>query len=190
MILDAIFMMLLFFAAFRGWQKGILWAVFSVLALIVALFVSLKLSHYLAQILFQKQLLTGSYTLLISFILLFATSILLIRLVVKWIEKILDKIALGWINRLSGALLYMGIAAMVISTLLWLGSNSKLLGPDVSSQSRTYAYLAPIAPGTIEFVSTYTPLLGDLYSDVEELLHSMNEGLDKKLKDWEKTDQQ
>ena len=89
----------------------------------------------LAQYLFTQNILTSKYTLLISYILIFIVVLLLARLLVKFVEKILSKLFLGWINKLSGAFLYMFFTLFVFSSFIWLGKEVQLVSPSAEMES-------------------------------------------------------
>lgn len=167
MVLDVILCILCIIAFVRGWKKGLLWAICSLLAILIGIIISLKLSHALADFLFEKNILTGQYTLLLSFVILFLGSIFLFRVLIKFIENILDTFFLGWINNLLGGLLYSFFIVFLFSTFYWLADSGHLLKAELKSESRTYPFVAPIAPKTIEVTTHYLPFFKGLYGDIK-----------------------
>lgn len=180
MILDAIVLVLCLISFFRGWKKGLLWAICSLIAVVIAVIVSLKLSQTLANYLFETNLLTNQYTLLISFIVLFVGTIFLFRTVVKFAEKILETFFLGWINHLLGAMLYAFFMLFIISTFLWLTSSVNLLNTEQKLNSKTYTYVQPLAPKTVAFITPYMPYFKTLYTDLQ--LYFSKVSNEKKIK--------
>ena len=87
MIFDGIILILICISFYRGWKKGILWAVFSMVSVVIGILLSLKLSHQVADYLFKQNIMTSQYTLLISFVLIFVLVVLLFRFGIKLIEK-------------------------------------------------------------------------------------------------------
>ena len=157
MILDGIVLIISILAFIRGWKKGLLWAVFSLVAVIIGIILSLKLSHTLADYLFKNNILTGQYTLLLSFIIIFLLVLFAFRSGVKLVETFLDKVFLGWVNKAG------------------------LLKDDLKKESISYSYIEPISPKAIELASGYLPLCKNLYHDVEELLSKATSKFDKNL---------
>lgn len=167
MILDGIILILSVLAFARGWRKGLLWAIGSLIAILIGVFVSLKLSQEVADFLFQQNLLTSKYTLLISFVLLFLLSIWCFRLLIKFVEKVLDKVFLGWVNNLLGGLLYSFFAVFLVSVFCWLANGVGILNSNIKKDSKTYVYVEPIASKTIQLASDYLPMCKTLWSDVK-----------------------
>ena len=182
MIFDILLCIVCAIAFIRGWQKGILWAAISFLAIFIGIIVSLKLSHTLADILFKHDILAGKYTLLLSFVVLFLVVIALFRMGTKLIEQALDKLLLGWANKVSGGFLYAGFAALLFSLFCWLSAKSGLLSEELKNDSKTFAYIEPIAPKVIAVSSEYLPLCKNLYQDVLDMLSNVGDKVDKNIK--------
>ena len=56
MILDGILLILCIIAFIRGWKKGLLWAIVSIIAVLIGIVISLKCAHLLADYLFENNL--------------------------------------------------------------------------------------------------------------------------------------
>ncbi|MBK8684761.1 MAG: CvpA family protein [Bacteroidetes bacterium] len=181
MILDAIILILGLLAFIRGWKKGLLWALGSLVAVFAGIFISLKLSHTLADFLFKHQVLSGSYTLLLCFVVLFLLTMLAFRMLVGLVESILDKVMLGWVNHIGGGLLYTFFVVFVISTFLWLAKSAGLLQENIKSDSKTYVWIEPIGPKTVELVSAYLPFCKSLWADITSYTSAQQES-NKSLK--------
>lgn len=162
MVLDATLLIFSILAFIRGWQKGLLWAICSMIAVILGVVLAMKLSSDLSEYLFRQQILSNQYTLLVSFVLIFIASIFLFRLLIRFVEAILDKLLLGWANRLAGALMYVFFVVFFFSTFCWLMNEAGVLNKEVKSGSKTYTYIEPVATKTIDLVSGYIPYFHDL----------------------------
>lgn len=174
MVLDGILLLVCILAFFRGWKKGLLWAIVSIIAVMVGIVVSLKFSHLLANYLFENNILTNSYTLLISFVLLFLLTIFLFRTLIKFVEKILETVFLGWANNLLGGIFYCFLVVFLFSTFLWLCNKADLIKPQFKADSKTYAYVEPIAPKTVALITPFIPYVKTLYKDIEEYFEKIS----------------
>jgi membrane protein required for colicin V production len=166
MILDIVVLILTVLAFIRGWKKGLLWGIGSLLAVFVGVLISLKLSHYVANFFFEKNILTSQYTVLISFVLLFVLTIFCFRQLAKLMEKILDKLFLGWVNHALGGMLYAFFVVFVTSLCIWLINKTALINQTLKKDSKIYSFIEPIAPKTIEVASAYLPLCKDLFGQI------------------------
>lgn len=168
MVLDILVLILGILAFVRGWFKGLLWAVCSFLAVLLAIILALKLSSSLSDFLFNHQWMNSEYTMPISFVLIFLLTIFIFRLGIKFIEKILDKLFLGWVNKLLGGLLYTGFVWFLLSTCIWLFNQVDLLKAEFKTSSKSYVYLKDLAPNTLEFISPYLPYCKNLIQEAKE----------------------
>jgi membrane protein required for colicin V production len=176
MTFDLIILILACLAFYRGWKKGLLWALGSLVAVLLAVIISMKLSHELATYLFNNEWYKSQYTVFISFLILFFATIFGCHMLVKFVEKILDKVFLGWVNNLSGAVLYSFFVVFVISTFCWLANQVGLLKDKVKQSSKSYAYIEPIAPVTLETVTNYLPYCENL---INQIKHHVNKASTK-----------
>ncbi len=176
MVLDSIVLILCIIAFIRGWKKGMLWAIVSVIAVIAGIIISLKFSHLLAEYLFEKDILKNQYTLLISFIILFIGTVFLFRTAIKLAEGILETFFLGWVNNLLGGLLYSFFAMFLCSMFFWLANKAGLLREENKLSSKSYGYIVPLAPKTIEYVTPYIPFFKTLYNDIESYFDKISTG--------------
>jgi membrane protein required for colicin V production len=179
MVFDILFGICLFIVFFRGWQKGILWTFLQFIAVLIALPLSLKLSHAVNNFMTLDLGIESRLTFLLSFIALFIVCMLLFRLAIKLVEKSLDALMMGWVNRLMGAALYGLIITFFFSTLIWLGKESGLMKDTQTSTSKSIPIIEPVAPFLIKTGSAYTPVLGNLYQETRDLLQQINERIEK-----------
>jgi membrane protein required for colicin V production len=176
MILDGILLILCLIAFIRGWKKGLLWALVSVVAVIAGIIISLKFSHLVSDYLFEKNILKSQYTLLLSFILLFIGTIFLFRTGIKFVESVLETFFLGWVNNLLGGLFYSFFVLFLCSVFLWLTNKANLLNKQHKLDSKSYGFVEPLAPKSIAFITPYLPFFKTLYSDVERYLAKISTG--------------
>lgn len=177
MVLDIISITLIIIFFVRGYSKGIIVAAFSVIAIVLGIICALKLSERLATYLFEEGIVTSGWAQLVSYVILFVGVIWLVRIIAKVIEKALDAAMLGWANKSAGGLLYSFLAVVVVSSLLWLGTEMKFLSADTIEESRTYAYIAPVAPWVAEKVGALWPMAKDVFTDLHEFFDNVNQYL-------------
>src|ERR1043166_7953936 len=129
MILDAIGIIIIILFFIRGYSRGFIVAIFSVIAILLGSICALKLSHVFAAWMLEKGYATSAWVMLIAYIVLFVGVVMLVRLVAKLIEKVAEGLMLGFINRLIGGGLYAFLGALVWSIFLWLAAHIQLIPP-------------------------------------------------------------
>lgn len=175
MILDVIGIILLIIFFVRGYMKGFIVAAFAVISIIVAIIVSLKLSEKLATLLLENKIITSGWAQPISYIAIFFGVVLLIRLLAKALETTLDLAMIGWINKLSGGLLYSFMIAMVWSSLLWIANKMQLISAATIAASISYPYFNKLAPWVLHHVGALIPVAKDVFNDLEVFFKKVND---------------
>ena len=177
MLIDIIAVVLLIMAVFKGLSRGLIVAVFSFLAYLIGLAAALKLSTFVADYIGTNVQISQRWLPFVSFLVVFALVVLLVRLGAKAIQSAVQMMMLGWLNRIGGVLFYILIYYFIYSIILFYATQLALLQPNTIKASVTYAYVAPIAPKLIAIVGTVIPLFRDMFA---ELLHFFEEvGPDK-----------
>lgn len=174
MVLDIIAVILVVVFFIRGYMKGLIVAAFSVLAIILGIFCALKLSERLATWLMENDYVTSGWAQVVSYAILFMGVMLLVRLVAKALESGLKVVMLGWANKAAGGLLYAMIGVVVWSTFLWLGREVNVVTDEHIAESKTYEYVAPVAPMVAEKVGVLWPMAKDLFNDLEFFFDTVN----------------
>jgi membrane protein required for colicin V production len=165
-------LVLLFFV--RGYMKGLVVAIFSLLAIILGIICSLKLSGTLATFL-QKHGVTSAWVQIVSYIILFIAVFLLVRLLAKAVESALKVSALGWLNGLIGGLIYAFMIAIVWSSFLWLSGQMNLVKPETIAASKTYPFFSKLAPWVFDKIGAVWPMVKNIFGDLQHSFGSTNQ---------------
>ena len=167
MILDLLFAIAIVLAIFKGYKRGFIVGLFSLVAVIIGLAAAMKLSAVAASYIGQNVNVSKEWLPVISFIVVFIAVVLLIRLAANAIEKAVEVVMLGWLNKLGGILLYAAIYTIVFSVLLFYAEQIKLLKPDTIDHSITYSFVHPWGPKVINALGSIIPIFKDMFSDLE-----------------------
>lgn len=160
-------------AIFKGYRKGLVLAIFSVIAFIVGLAAALKLSTFVAGKLKENISISNQWLPFISFALVFFAVVLLVNLGAKLIQKSFDMVLMGWINRLGGAILYCIIYLMVFSIFLFYLEKIQLIKPQTIVTSNTYPFIAPFAPKIIDGFGIIIPFFKDMFANLENFFAAL-----------------
>lgn len=174
MVLDIIGITLIIIFFIRGYMKGIIVAVFSVLAILLGVICSLKLSQTLASYLLEKGYVSSGWAPIISYVVLFVAIVLIVRLIAKAFESSAKAMMMGWINSSIGGFLYAFLAAVIWSSFLWLGNEMSLISEATIAESKTYSYVAPLAPWLFDKVGKIWPDIKNVFSDLQTYFDRVN----------------
>lgn len=174
MLIDLVFAALVVIAIFRGYQKGLILAVFSVIAFIIGLAAALKLSVAVAAYLKDSISISAKWLPFLAFALVFFAVVLLIRLGAKFIEKVFQAVLLGWLNRLGGMLLYMVLYLIILSIFVFYAEKLQLLQPSVIQNSITYSFIQPWGPKVMDSFGKLIPVFKDMFTELGDFFNSLS----------------
>jgi membrane protein required for colicin V production len=175
MVLDLIGITLVLIFFIRGYMKGIIVAAFSLLAIVLGIICALKLSHLLAEWFLKNGIITSGWGQLLSYIILFIVVVFLVRLVAKAIQTSAEALMLGWVNKAIGGFLYACMAAIVWSSLLWIGEHMHLITPETIAASKTYPYFSKLMPWLCEQVGKLLPFAKNIFSNLQHYFDQVNQ---------------
>jgi membrane protein required for colicin V production len=104
----------------------------------------------------------------ISFAVVFLIVLLLIRLGARAIEKAIEVVLLGWVNKIGGIILFAAIYITVFSVLLFYAEQMKLLQADTIDKSVTYSFVQPWGPKAMNGFGSIVPIFKDMFSELEQ----------------------
>ncbi len=167
MLLDIIFAVIIVLAIFKGYQRGLIVGLFSLVAVIIGLAAAMKLSTVAAGYIGKAVKISQEWLPVISFAIVFILVVLLIRLGANAIERTVEVVMLGWLNKLGGILLYAIIYTIVFSVLLFYAEQIKLIKPEIIQQSVVYSFVQPWGPKAINGVGAVIPVFKDMFGELE-----------------------
>ncbi|MGN6439015.1 MAG: CvpA family protein [Agriterribacter sp.] len=177
MWVDLLFLVVIIIAIVKGAMRGIVLALFSFVGWFIGLAAALKLSALVAVYLQEHTNIDAKWLPLLSFLLVFVLVVLLVQWAGKALEGVLNLALLGWVNRLGGALLYVGMYTLVFSVVLFYADKMNFINQETLANSRVYQATAGLAPAIIEGVGALIPALKDSFHQLEDFF----EGVGKKL---------
>jgi len=168
MVIDLVFAVILVLAVLKGYQRGLIVGLFSLVAVIIGLAAALKLSAVVAGYIGKAVKVSEEWLPLISFAVVFLVVILLIRLGAKAIESAVEVALMGWVNKIGGIILYVAIYTIVFSVLLFYAEQMKLIQPETINKSLTYSFVQPWGPKAINAIGSVIPVFKDMFGDLEQ----------------------
>ena len=154
--IDLILGILLFLAAIRGFSKGLVAEVASLVALILGIWGAIRFSHLTGDFLVDFFDLESKYMGLISFFLTFILIVIAVQIIGKIVDKLISTLALGFINRIAGVLFGVLKSALILSVVLIvfdeIDENVGILPPEKKAESQIYEPLKNLVPTIFPFL--------------------------------------
>lgn len=174
MIIDLAFAICMLLAILKGYRKGFIIAVFSILAFILGLAAALKLSAVVAGYLQQNISISAKWLPFIAFALVFFVVVILVRLGARLIENTFKALLLGWANRIGGVILYVLIYTLIISIFIFYAEKLQLLQPASIQSSATYRYIQPWGPKVMDSLGTFIPWFKDMFIQLGDFFNGLS----------------
>lgn len=174
MLIDFAFAALLILAIIKGYQKGLILAVFSIIAFIVGLAAALKLSTVVAAYLKDSISVSAKWLPFIAFALVFLVVVLLVRLGARLVEKSFQAIMLGWANRIGGILLYAVLYLIILSIFIFYAEKLQLLQPATIQSSATYKFIQPWGPKIMDNIVSIIPVFKDMFTELGDFFNALS----------------
>jgi membrane protein required for colicin V production len=176
MIIDIIVFLIIIFAIYTGFTKGIIHSVMGFFAIIMGFIIAMNFSSFLSVWLSKQMDIPEIIMPILSFILIIIMTILAFKLVAYLSEKVLKTIKLNFLNKFAGATLWTIISILLCSVLLFFISKTGLLGPNITKDSHAYKHLLSMGSPTIHLFESFIPYFKEsfhlLNNSVKELPNS------------------
>jgi membrane protein required for colicin V production len=174
MLIDFAFAVIIVIAIIKGYQKGLIIAVFSIIAFIIGLAAALKLSAVVAAYLKDSVSISAKWLPFIAFAVTFFAVVILVRLGAKLIEKAFQVVLLGWLNRIGGIILYAALYTIILSIFIFYAEKLQLLKPSVIESSQTYNFIQPWGPKVMDSFGKVIPIFKDMFTELGDFFNSLS----------------
>jgi membrane protein required for colicin V production len=173
MIIDIAYLCVLVLAVFKGLQKGFIIAVFSFFAVIIGLAAALKLSAVVAGWLGTNTNVSARFLPILAFILVMIVVALLVRLFGILIQKALQIVMLGFINKIAGIILYAVLYTILLSVILFFAVKIGFIGQDTIAASLCYNFIKPWGPAAIHVFAMFIPAFENMFQQLEHFFNNI-----------------
>ena len=147
---DLIFVVPLLWGAYKGFSKGLIVSVASLVALLLGIYGAIRFSGFVGSFVSENVNIQDNYLPLIAFAITFVGIVVGIHFAAKMISKLVTAIALGWLNTLAGIVFGLLKAAFIISIFIFIfdkiDSNENFISKDVKKESLLYEPIKILAP--------------------------------------------
>jgi membrane protein required for colicin V production len=178
MMIDIVFLVLMLIAAIKGLTRGLIIAIFSLLACFIGLAAAIKLSAITASHLKDTLHVSAKWLPILAFILVFICVVLLVRWCANLIQAAVDFAWMGWLNKLGGVILYAILFTAAYSIFLFYGSASGILSKHAIDSSTVYHYIEPWGPAAINGLAKVIPIFKDMFSSLKDFFAHIAKQID------------
>ena len=170
MIFDILFVAFIGIGFWWGYQKGIIYALFSLAAYFLGIICALKFSYLVTKFLHGMMSLGPKGTAVVAFIIMFILVVLLVKLVAWILEQILKSFSLNFVNQLIGGTIYALIGLYILCVMIWFLNKWDVFPDHQKMTSHVYPYIANIGPSVTELSGKVVPMFSTAFKDIEDLI--------------------
>lgn len=167
-LLDVVILLPMILFALLGFRNGIVREVLTIAGVILAVFIAFQFMEDLAGMLVPYLDQSRDVIRLLSGLILFSATFILVLCIALLIQKFLEIIKLSLINRLLGFLfggLKYGIA---VSAILILLAGLNLPAEETRDESVTYPYIIRLAPAAFNMIAAVYPGSDDFINQIQK----------------------
>lgn len=161
--LDIIIAIVLFVFGFKGFRKGLIIEVVTLLAFGVGIYGAMHFSDFTAAHLQEVVEINPKYLDTIAFVLTFILLVIVVNLIGRWVTNLVKEMNLGFFNRLGGLIFGTAKGVLLCSILVMVLTNFNLMGL-LKEKTKQESLLYPYIEQTVPFVYRGFDLVKD-YAD-------------------------
>lgn len=147
--LDIIIAILLFLFGFKGFRKGLIVEVVTLLAFGVGIYGAMHFSEFTAEHLQEVMNIDPKYLNTVAFILTFIILVVVVNIIGRLLTKAVQAMNLGFINKLGGFLFGAAKGVLLCSTFVLVLNNLQMMGlvkEEIRQGSLLYPYIEQTVP--------------------------------------------
>ncbi len=147
-IIDLILIIPILWFAYTGFKRGLIIELASLVALILGIYAALYFSFYIEDFLDKVLNMGPKYRAIVAFIMTFVVVIVVVHIIGKILEKLINLVALGFLNKMAGGLFGILKGAVFLSIILLIINHfdDQLISQEKKEGSLFYKPVAGIAP--------------------------------------------
>lgn len=159
--IDIVIIIPLLWGAYKGFTKGLIAEVAQIAALLLGIFCALKFSGYASSLLVEKFGMTNQYTPVIAFGIIFLLVVIFVFLISKLVNRLLEKVALGTVNKILGAAFGIAKFTLILSIVFILfnkaDEKATLISAETKEKSLLYNPMAKVAMLIFPALQSFQP---------------------------------
>lgn len=181
MILDIIVVLVVAFAFYTGYSRGLIKTVFDTLSLVVGILAAMILSPITIDVLNGLFSMPTSVGTLIGIVVTFLLVMALVRFIGRKLEDVFEAANINILNKAAGGVVQSLFFAFLLSMVLWALGNYNVLRPETKQKSITYPLLEPLPEAGKSVFVAVKPIFQSFWDKTVEAMESIGGKADEAL---------
>jgi membrane protein required for colicin V production len=154
-------------AFFRGYNKGLIMAVFTIAGYVIGVFATMHLSFLISDYLSSNFNIPGTWLPFLAFALTFSAAVLIVNFIGKIIEKGLTRVLPTSFNRFLGSILYLGFAIILLSMIYEVATTASIFKEDLIASSFMAPHLETFTGIIEQNFGGVIPFVKNLFNEID-----------------------
>lgn len=163
--LDIIIAIILFLFGWRGWRKGLIIEVVTLVAFVVGIYGAMHFSDFTAEHLKEVVEINPKYLNTVAFVLTFILLVILVNILGRLVTQAVKAMNLSFFNKLGGFLFGAAKGVLLCSTFVLVLNNLQFLGL-IKEEVKKESYLYPYVEETIPYLYKGFDLVKDYAKEI------------------------
>jgi membrane protein required for colicin V production len=168
--IDLVFILVLGFGFWQGYSRGIIGTVFNVLAYLFGVVLAFKMAPTTTEILKRMFNSENPGMFVVAFFLNMGIIVFMMRAAANALEKGMQAVYLGFVNRVLGGALMAGIALLIYSVLLWFAVSVTIINKETQQGSKTYPLLVQMRGSAEDLANRLMPFAKEMWDTSKDWL--------------------
>lgn len=169
--IDIIIAIILFLFGFKGFRKGLIIEVVTLLAFGVGIYGAMHFSDFTAEHLQEVTEIDPKHLNTVAFVLTFILLVIAVNLIGRLVTNLIRAMNLGFFNKLGGFVFGVAKGVLLCSIVLLVLNNFQLIGivkPEIREQSKLYPYIKETVPYVYQGFDLVKDYAKEVLPDTEE----------------------
>lgn len=172
MIFDILFLVFIAVGFYQGYKNGIIYSIFSILGWFLGIVAALKFSYLMVDLLNGFAHLNSKTLAVVSFVLVLALVVGLMKLIAWGLEQILKSFSMNLFNQIFGGILHSLIGLYVLCVFIWFLNRLDVFPSKQKESSHVYPYISNLAPTVMEVSGNVVPMFKDTFQKFDKLFET------------------
>ena len=170
MTIDILAAFMAAYGFYLGFTKGIIKALFGIIAVFIGLIAALKLSPFFVGLLEKVAGNNNPLLFLVGFALTFVLTLFLIRFIGNRFEDLLKAIKINFFNQVVGGVALCLLFLVLFSYGIWFANQIKVIPDKAKKASYTYSYLETLPEKSRAMLAKTKPLFKEFSDKFSETI--------------------
>jgi membrane protein required for colicin V production len=165
MFIDGISLILILYAAWKGWRAGFFSAIISFSGMFIGFFLAMKCSDSVAAYLKTNQVTDARWAGLLAFVLVLIGVWIVLKLIAKALDGLSEAMMMGWLNKTAGLLVFVLLYIILISGVFFFLEKLSVFSKETIAKSLIYPFVQPVAPALWNSAGEWIPWFRETFSE-------------------------